>query len=750
MDAYRAHDIQVLPILNYGAAWKNAEAPASDAERREWAEYVRRVVGRYKGFANQWEVWNEPNVLPFWGPRPNVEDYAKLLRVTAEAARDVNPEVRLVAFATAGLDLDFIERTLELAGTDCFDKASYHFYRVLKPEERTVEEVDELRLVLDRFGKQCPIWVTEMGVTSYFKEGASEELQAINWMRQVLLLLGAGVERVFPFTLIDNVDDPGGAWGLQLGMVDLKGRRKPAFHAFRTMIAELNAHEVLGSVYLGENIRAYLFAKRDRPPNSVRRKLVAWSTKDCVDVKFQVDDSVRVPPDSRQPEKGWATFGDFLEYTSLTGENKPIEYDATMARVMLSPSPVYIPVVSDGLERNLRTRWDRSAIMTSPGKTESAQLEVALEGVKPGEIRFLPPDGWIGTRDDLRFSFTVPAGTKPGWFTIRAEIPTGTATLMKDLRVWVRPEVVVSFRPNVTTASREIVTSVTLRGITARPPLHWEFKMSPQVPGVELPSGRVSSSEGETRKPFSLDLSPAFPRAAFEAIRDTTAISFHCDPPLAGSANPVYRIAVTPLLEKAPVIDGDITSEYRDVPRMHLAGPQQVVRGAWANAADAGATISAAWTVDGLFVAADITDDHPMMNKYGAGPDIYKGDCVEVYVAPAGYDGSYLSKPEHGFYHVALSPGMNGAGAAVGDFEKKIPGSRIVAKPREGGYVIEAFIPSAAFGGYKPTRGDIISWDVQLTDRDNFADSEPGGSLMWNGDDMNWFKTLRWALAIVN
>jgi polysaccharide biosynthesis protein PslG len=95
MEMYRSHGVQMLPILDYGARWRKTAAPGNDEERAEWARYVSRVVARYGDYADTWEVWNEPNILPFWRPQPDAASYAKLLEVTAEQARAANPRVRL-------------------------------------------------------------------------------------------------------------------------------------------------------------------------------------------------------------------------------------------------------------------------------------------------------------------------------------------------------------------------------------------------------------------------------------------------------------------------------------------------------------------------------------------------------------------------------------------------------------------------------------------------------------------------------
>ncbi|MCX7718465.1 MAG: beta-galactosidase [Candidatus Sumerlaeaceae bacterium] len=738
----RENGVQMFPILCYGAGWRNTEGPSTEEEREEWGRYVETVVQRYKGHAQYWEVWNEPNILPFWRPVPDPAAYAALLKVTAERARKANPQVRLVAFTTAGFDLPFIERVLQLAGTDCFDAVSYHFYRAKNPEELTVEEVDKFRLVLERFGKRCPIWVTEMGVTTDFAEGVSEELQGVNLVRQILLLAGAGVERVFPFTLRDNPSDPGGEWGTKLGLVTLTDdwRRKPGFFAFQTLVRELGAYELAGEVWAGDDMKAFLFRPRTSATTETVAKLAIWSLRDMRDFRF------RVAPDATTQSS------ELSHYAILSGEKRPVEYRGTEARVAVGPSPVIIPVKSDLLDQNARTGWVRNPILMAPGRPEQTTFTVALEGVSPSDIRISGPPNWTIQRDaNGGVALTAPPGTREGMYSVRAEVAHMGGVIAKDLRVWVRPGVEASFRPFFTTGSLELPTSITLASRAPGGALRFGFRSTPRLRGVAIPGGDFDPGNPET--PWYAESSATLSRAALTSLREGATISFvteetEPDGRRVRTATPVFRVAVTPLADRAPDVDGDLR-EYRRVPRITVGDDSQIIRRRGDGRLDASARIAALWTDKGLYVAADITDDVPMKNRFGAGGDVYKGDSLEIYVGPGGYTGQVYAKPETGAWHFALSPGADGTNPVVSDFGSEVKDSRIAVKPRRGGYTLEAFIPNTAFGGYVPSAGDLIAWDVQLNDCDSYDPDAGSTSYMWNGDDMNWLKAAKWGMAVI-
>jgi polysaccharide biosynthesis protein PslG len=740
MAAYRDHHVQVLPILNYGAAWNDTRGPASDQERDQWANYVSSVVRRYRGSASYWEVWNEPNIIPFWRPQPDPLNYARLAQLTAVTARAANPDAMLVGFACADLDRDFMERVLELAGIGWLDVCSYHFYRTGKPETRTPDEVGELRLLLQHFGLKCPIWVTETGVTSNFKEGVSEETQAAYFVRQGLLLIGAGVDRVFPFTLVDNPSDPGGDWGCQLGLVTMKGRKKPAFAAYKTLIDELDYFELVGQVDLGENVQAWLYGGRANSPRYGQQKLVAWSTDDACDVRLKFDEPV-VPG---------------TVYTTLLGDKRDLEADGRIARLPLSASPVYLPVKSSAIEQNARTRWARNPILSSPGHRESPQLELPTSSaVDMTAIHYELP-GNVHRSQEGQFQFEIPAETPPGWYTVRAQIPYETGSVIKDLRVWVQPEMRAQVRPFVTSATQDVKIAFTVHNQNLEAPADYSFEMRPGMRGVRLPSGKLEMSTASTSAPAVqqfAETSVTLSRSLLTSLRDTTFINFITTDKASGrrgqrKATSVFRFAVTPLADTAPTIDGKL-NEFSRAPKMLLDSAGQVTHGEFTNPGNVSADVRALWTRDGLYVGADITDDFAMMNEYGAGGEVYKGDALEIYVSPRGYDGQYYVDKKLGDRQFALSPGRNGVGAVVSDFEKEIAGSKIAVARRQGGYTMEAFIPVAAFGGYVPARGDIIGWDVQVNDRDDYQGSAETQALMWNGDRMNWLKAGKWGMAVV-
>ena len=71
----------------------HGNVPTSDVGLAAWQKWVRATAERYKDVIHEWEVWNEPNYVA----KP--ADYARLLVLTAETVKAVQPKGQIVAFA---------------------------------------------------------------------------------------------------------------------------------------------------------------------------------------------------------------------------------------------------------------------------------------------------------------------------------------------------------------------------------------------------------------------------------------------------------------------------------------------------------------------------------------------------------------------------------------------------------------------------------------------------------------------------
>ena len=70
--------------------------PLTEEERAAWSRYVTAVVKRYTGKVDWYEVWNEPDGVWCWKHGPSGTEYGELVKLTAAAVKQGNPDRKSV------------------------------------------------------------------------------------------------------------------------------------------------------------------------------------------------------------------------------------------------------------------------------------------------------------------------------------------------------------------------------------------------------------------------------------------------------------------------------------------------------------------------------------------------------------------------------------------------------------------------------------------------------------------------------
>jgi hypothetical protein len=179
--------IDVLPVVWGSPAWlasNVARPPLATAQARHaWALFLRRLVERYgpggtfwigrerRPPIRRWQIWNEPNFLLFWRPRPSPRGYARLLAISAGAIRGADPGAQVVmggvAPVNAGLSTSgFLRRLYEVPGVRRnFDLAAVHPYAATVAGVRS--GIERIRAVMKAAGDRTKgLLVSELGVAS--------------------------------------------------------------------------------------------------------------------------------------------------------------------------------------------------------------------------------------------------------------------------------------------------------------------------------------------------------------------------------------------------------------------------------------------------------------------------------------------------------------------------------------------------------------------------------------------------------
>lgn len=182
VEAARAQGITPFVCLSNGNALYSSPIPHPDAEWRliygtkpappileaaaleAWLRYVDAVVAHTMDRVTHWEIWNEPNHYAYWGAPPDAAAYGRLVRLTAERIRRLQPGAVVIAGALAGLEPKFISGFLAEDTAHLVDVVSFHNYAAL-PEAR-IYFADETWSVLRSHNPRLKLWQGECGYPS--------------------------------------------------------------------------------------------------------------------------------------------------------------------------------------------------------------------------------------------------------------------------------------------------------------------------------------------------------------------------------------------------------------------------------------------------------------------------------------------------------------------------------------------------------------------------------------------------------
>ena len=260
VDCANRNGITVYAIVGYWTPWsKQYTSEGVD----QYVTYLRQLVGRYKDRIHQWEIWNEPNIFFWQGPK---ELYAEMLKKSYAAIKDVDPSAQVLGISTAGIDRGFIDKMLKLGAP--FDVLTIHPYRSKYDDQAFIADLmkvsDQVKLP---DGKRRPVWLTEMGwathtphhVLSQDFQPVSQRTQAELIARVYLASIVSGIEpRTFWYDFRNDGDDPI-YFEHNMGIMRRDGRGKPAYRAYAVLAQTLDGMKYDAPVDAGTGTMAYRF-----------------------------------------------------------------------------------------------------------------------------------------------------------------------------------------------------------------------------------------------------------------------------------------------------------------------------------------------------------------------------------------------------------------------------------------------------------------------------------------------------------
>ncbi|VGO11736.1 Beta-xylosidase [Pontiella desulfatans] len=267
--------------------WKGNSAPPTDYDA--WGELVRRftehVVARYgidEVLNWYFEVWNEPNLEPFW--HGTKSEYFRLYQVSAEVIKAIDPRLKVGGPSTSNFvpDARFDGETEDLSehksvtcGGDLdaldwkpvwlddflafcvehqlpVDFISVHPYptdwafdehgtgqKLTRGVDATPKDLQLLRETMDASAfPNAEIHLTEWNCSSSSRDFTHDYLQAATYVAKANVESIGFVDSLSFWTFTDVFEESGAgdtAFHGGFGMVNFQGIPKPTFHAYRLL-----------------------------------------------------------------------------------------------------------------------------------------------------------------------------------------------------------------------------------------------------------------------------------------------------------------------------------------------------------------------------------------------------------------------------------------------------------------------------------------------------------------------------------
>jgi beta-xylosidase len=219
---------------------------------RDPVVFAQRMVMLAKRYpqVDSWQVWNEPNILGFWAPKPDPEGYGRMLLTSVQGLRATVPNKPIAMAGMAyfsemgGSQGLMIEALGKLGAFNLNVTVAYHPYTATAEGSQAdardfVKRVQPAHQWLRSAGVK-QIWSTEWGWSSY--KGPVEEQplvgedgQADHTLRRLALMAALDYDRVFLFTLSD-LDKRASVRDQSYGLLRENGEPKPVYIALQRFL----------------------------------------------------------------------------------------------------------------------------------------------------------------------------------------------------------------------------------------------------------------------------------------------------------------------------------------------------------------------------------------------------------------------------------------------------------------------------------------------------------------------------------
>jgi hypothetical protein len=264
------YGLKGLGIIDYTPSWARlvgcSNSQCAPASPQLFANFSRAVVERYAPMGmHTWEIWNEPNLVQFWKPRPNPSLYSTLLQ---DAYLSIKAEDSSATVLVGGLSdtstehgnismRDFLSALYNDHTKGFFDAVAVHPYTYPSPPSSTGSsngwaQLSALHTIMASHGDGNKlIWITEYGAPTNGPgemassgtatpgggvDHVSTQLQAKMVTDAVELYETYSWMGPFFWYSYQDVGISSTTNENFFGLVDANGNKKPAYYAYQQAI----------------------------------------------------------------------------------------------------------------------------------------------------------------------------------------------------------------------------------------------------------------------------------------------------------------------------------------------------------------------------------------------------------------------------------------------------------------------------------------------------------------------------------
>lgn len=743
--------LEPYPILCYNPAWSPDASPADDDARERFTLYASELVKRNRGRVKYYEVWNEPNIVPFWVPAPDPALYAPLLKSVYTAAKESDPDCVIVAMCTAGPDYKFIDAVYREGAAAYLDAVSFHRYDATKDESLLENEIRQIRRIMERYGDVAkPLLITELGYTtgpSEVSKPVSYEDQAEWATKSYLLALAEGVDQFYYFKMVDDYfeNNPDGLWGF----LEHDYKEKPSWQAVKAMTTRLKGGKFLGRAHrIGRE-----FERRDEVEfqlyeNGGEYLACAWVRKNGEPM------SIELPADAP------------IQVEDLCGKSVEtiVPQEGGLAVVKLTHEPVYLRKLSRNVVPLATVKLSPENLFIAPNETRTIEMSATNPTDEPLEIRldpfFYPRKSLpvtfssrmrlleVPARQSASFEITATRSTDAADFLPHAVQFYDTAPYSYGMTVYPAKAFDVRVFGSrreaelILTTSFQNQTSSSVKGIV-------KWTLSTLREPVEMPYPTIiPGGQGEVSLPLAMRVGETVVESVVEGSNSITGTG---------------RLLLwgQQIVPEAIQVDGE-PNEWADIaavrltPQLHQLKPDPLKTRL--DPANFSAQVRAAWTADTFFLCAEVVDSTPLVNPH-QGPELWRGDSMELYI---GFNGpSTKSQYGEGEFQIGVHPGNNGRDAYLWNWKplpvngvkappegRRIENATIVSRAIDSGYLVELAIPLDTIG-QQVQDGQLLGFSLHINNKDSPKSESSDGVIAWNGTDADWKDPSYWGVARV-